>query len=75
MEEGEGGSKGEDVPSNVHQASSRRALKAMFGNSSTDIIDGEFGDLEFIAIGIDQSAILRLRIDQLVRQFRIDQVA
>ena len=41
VEEDEGGSKGEDVPRNVHQTSGRRALKAMLGNSSTDIMDGE----------------------------------
>ena len=75
MEEGEGGRKREDIPGNIHQASGRRALKAMLGNSSTNFIDGEVRNLELIAIGIDQFAILRFRIDQLARQLCIDQVA
>lgn len=75
MKEGEGGSKGDDIPGNVHQASGRRALKTMLGDRSADVVDGEFWDLEFIAVGIDQFAILRFRLDQLARQFCIDQVA
>ncbi len=75
MKEGEGGRKGEDISSDVHQASGRRALKAMLGNGRTNIIDAELRKLEFIAIGIEQFAILGFRIDQLVRQFRVDQVA
>ncbi len=53
MKEKEGGSKGEDIPGNIHQASGRRALKAMLGNSSTNFVDGEVRYLKFIAIGID----------------------
>lgn len=75
MEEGEGDSEGADVPGNVHQASGGRALKTMLGNGSTDIVDGEVGDMEIIAVGIDQIAVLGFRIDQLARQFGIDQVA
>ena len=47
----------------------------MLGNSSPDVIDGEVWYLEFIAIGINQFAISRLRAHQLVGQLGIDHVA
>ena len=68
-------SKGANIPSNIHQASGRRALKAMLGNSSTNVVDGEVRNLKLVTIGIDQSAISRFGVDQLVRQFGIDDAA
>ena len=75
VKEGEGGRKGEDVSSNIHQASGRRTLEAVLGYSITNIVDGELGNLEFIAMGIDQLPKLRIRIDEFARQFRVDQTA
>ena len=75
VKEKECDNKGENIPGNIHQASGRRALKAMLGNSSTNVIDAEVRNLELVTIGIDQSAISRFGVDQLVGQFRIDHAA
>ena len=63
VKENECDSKGEDIPSDIHQASGRRALEAMLGDGSTNIIDCEVRNMEFVTMGIDQFAILRFRAD------------
>ena len=44
------------IPTNICQTSRGGTLEAVGGDSGTNIGDGEIGDLELVAIGVDQFA-------------------
>lgn len=57
----EGGGDADYVAGNVGKASGRGALKAAGGNGIADLLDGVVGDLELVAVGIEQDASLVLQ--------------
>ena len=64
MEEVEGGREADHVPQDVAHAAQAGPLEAVLGNGIADILDGVVGNLEFVAVRIEQGAagILQLSI-------------
>lgn len=61
VEEVEDASQNGKVPEDIVQTGDGRAVEAVCGDGITDLLDGEIGNLELIAQGIDQLGRLRLR--------------
>lgn len=57
MEDVEGGSKKSNIASDIVEAGSRRAFKAMSRDGIADLLDGVVGYGELIAICVEQLAI------------------
>jgi len=58
--EGESGSEADNVAGNVVETGSSRALETVSRDSITDLLDGVVGNLELVAIGVDQRTVLAL---------------
>lgn len=58
--DGEGGGEEDHVAEDVAVASKGGALEAVLGNGIVDVLDGEVGHLELVAVRVDQAAIARL---------------
>lgn len=67
--EEEGSSDADNVASDVVEASGSRTLEAVSRDSFTDLLDGVVGDLELVAVGVDQGTALVLEglIDRIKR--------
>ena len=59
-----------DVTGHVRQATSSRSLVAMSRNGVADVLDGEIGKLELVAIGIQHLAVHFPQIDLVGRAER-----
>lgn len=57
VEEDEGEGEAGDVTGDVGQAAQAGALEAVLGDGAADVVDGEVGQLELVAVGIEQGAI------------------
>lgn len=58
VEDVEGGSEVEAVAGDVAQRANVGALVAVLGDRVADVLDGEIWDLELIAVGVDEFAVL-----------------
>ena len=67
MEEVESGGKGSEIPCNVAEAFGCRPLETMCWDGISDLFDGEVGQVELIAIGIEQLPIYGLQLQVIVR--------
>lgn len=56
----EGDAEVDAVADDIGQAAKSRTLVAVLGDGITDVLDGEVGDLELVAVGVDQLAELGL---------------
>jgi hypothetical protein len=56
----ESGSEADNVAGNVVETGGSGALEAVSRDSITDLLDGVVGDLELVAVGIDQRTVLAL---------------
>lgn len=56
----EGDGEVDHVAGDIGQAAESGALVAVLGDGITDVLDGEVGDLELVAVGVDQLAELGL---------------
>ena len=61
MGEDEGGSDADNVAGNVVETGGSRALEAVSRDSVTNLLDGVVGDLELVAVCVDQGTTLVLR--------------
>jgi hypothetical protein len=59
--EGESGSEADNVAGNVVETGGSRALEAVSRDSITDLLDGVVGDLELVAVSVDQRTVLALQ--------------
>lgn len=57
VEEVEGNRKLGDVASNITQTADGRALEAVLGNGRAQLANGIVGDLELVAVGVDELAV------------------
>jgi len=57
VEDVEGGSERGKVTSNVAETTEARALEAVLGDGIADVLDGVVGDLELVAVGVEELAI------------------
>ena len=62
MEEVKGSSQGSDVSCDIPKTSYTRSLKAMGWNGISNLLDGEIGKLEFVAICIQQFPVYIFQI-------------
>lgn len=62
MGEEEGGSNADDVTGDVVETGGSRALEAAGRDGLADLLDGVVGDLELVAVGVDQGATLVLEL-------------
>lgn len=67
VEEVESDRQRSDVSRNIVQALCRRPLKALGGNGIANLLDGEVGDLEVVAIAIKHLAISVLHVQGSIR--------
>lgn len=58
--DGEGGAEEDHVAEDVAVAPDGGALEAVLGDGIVDVLDGEVGHLELVAVRVDQAAIARL---------------
>lgn len=61
VEEVEDGGQNEHVPEDIVQTGDSRAVEAVSGNGIANLLDGEVGDLELIAIGVDHLGVSGFR--------------
>jgi len=57
VEQEECGCQTGDIPSHVAQPSQSRSLEAVLGNGISNVINSEVGQLELVAVGIDELSI------------------
>lgn len=55
--EGKGEAETGDIPEDVGEAAQARALEAVLGDGIADVVDREVGQLELVAVGVEQGAI------------------
>lgn len=58
MEDIEGGGQADDVADDVRVSLEGGALEAVLGDGVADVLDGEVGHLELVAVGVDQAAVV-----------------
>lgn len=68
--EGEGGREADDVAEDVAVSLQGGALEAVLGNGIVDVLDGEVGRSEFVAVGVEETGILGLGLVDIDRRQR-----
>lgn len=62
MEDGEGYGKAGDIAGHIGQAPGARAIEAVLGDGIADVIDSVVGQVEGVAVGVEQHAVALLGV-------------